>query len=481
MGVYGAHTRLRLYAYVSCLLFRRFRQTVLRSREERHFPAGGLTERLQIPRIQICRMEALSQSPSSNTRSKSRVSFVGDKDKDKASVLAKKLEESRLKARERQRRKRERDRSEMESSQKKLKVSFEEGEESTQPPAEEKTNEKDTTLSTADEKRRLKARERQRRKRERDRSRRGISLPNSTTIVNVPVTDVGCALSPPDKEIMEITSHLPDIISVANPHGSIANPSTSNDPTRQEPLSSIMTPNELAKREKNRQAARDRQRKHRALVKAKRMAAETGLSITTMEGPEQPTANQQEDEHHEPIIEDTITHPHIHATPPQEPSFPIPQSHITLGQTFAQIMLLSVSYTPMLKRDLLRTLHMSEEDLNSLMPMIASVWDQWSYDRSLYHTANAPESVSGDNNAASTSSNIPPSPNTNPVNPDQYSTTLDQDQDQNEDADQFQEPYDLSSADFTETPLVSVIYHLKNRLSQLFKRENRRFSFNRSR
>ena len=63
-------------------------------------------------------------------------------------------------------------------------------------------------------------------------------------------------------------------------------------------------------------------------------------------------------------------HPHMH-----EP--PFPQGQPLGGQTFASTLLLSFSCAPLLKAHLLRTLNMSNEELASLEPIIASAWDHW--------------------------------------------------------------------------------------------------------
>lgn len=66
---------------------------------------------------------------------------------------------------------------------------------------------------------------------------------------------------------------------------------------------------------------------------------------------------------------------HQHHT--HEPPFPAPQPHTTPGQTFASMLLLSFSCAPLLKQHLLRTLHMSDEELISFEPIIAAAWDHW--------------------------------------------------------------------------------------------------------
>ncbi|GJJ15465.1 hypothetical protein Clacol_009743 [Clathrus columnatus] len=297
----------------------------------------------------------------------------------------------------------------------------------------------DGAFDMAKEEKRLKARERQRRKRERDRSGRDksggssmVSLSTSAVPVDVASVGVGGVFPPPDEEtpqMMNIYGHPPDVIPNANPDtDSNPNPSTPNGHGRggRGPSdTSNLTPDELAKKDRIRLAARERQRKHRASVKAKRMA-EMGLPMITAGGVEQAGIQYVMNQHgqYEPVMEDPVQHPHHPAHPhahphphlhvTQEPPFPVPQSHMTLGQTFAQTLLLSISCTPMLKQHLLRTLHMSEEELNSLEPMIASAWDHWDHERALHYaaaTAAANASAPGDHNAASTSY-IPPPPNT---------------------------------------------------------------------
>jgi hypothetical protein len=56
------------------------------------------------------------------------------------------------------------------------------------------------------------------------------------------------------------------------------------------------------------------------------------------------------------------------------------------GQTFASTLLLSFSCAPLLKAHLLRTLHMTNEELASLEPVIAAAWDQWNHERRMYAT-----------------------------------------------------------------------------------------------
>lgn len=136
------------------------------------------------------------------------------------------------------------------------------------------------------------------------------------------------------------------------------------------------SPEEQAKRDRVRSAARERQRKHRALVKARKLR-ELGLDmgneiISAMEdvpyraGTEGPWSVMPADMPQPP-------------QPPQQPipEPPFPQGPPLGGQTFASTLLLSFSCAPLLKAHLLRTLSMSNEELASLEPIIAQAWDHW--------------------------------------------------------------------------------------------------------
>ena len=56
-----------------------------------------------------------------------------------------------------------------------------------------------------------------------------------------------------------------------------------------------------------------------------------------------------------------------------------PQAPGPGGQTFASTLLLSFSCAPLLKQHLLRTLHMSNEELASLEPVLAHAYDHWDH------------------------------------------------------------------------------------------------------
>jgi hypothetical protein len=190
---------------------------------------------------------------------------------------------------------------------------------------------------------REKAAERQRRKRERDRQAGLNNLLMSQVQVQVP---------PPHEDPIS------------------APPAFADD------KDDHLSPDEAAKRERVRSAARERQRKHRALVKQKKLR-DLGLDmgnelLPSMEDVQYRlnTENQYPPMLHE-LQQHTQHHPqHIH-----EP--PFPQGQPLGGQTFASTLLLSFSCAPLLKAHLLRTLNMSNEELASLEPIIAQAWDHW--------------------------------------------------------------------------------------------------------
>jgi len=78
------------------------------------------------------------------------------------------------------------------------------------------------------------------------------------------------------------------------------------------------------------------------------------------------------------------------APPPQEldTDQPFPQGH-TGGQTFASTLLLSFSCSPLLKQHLLRSLHMTNEELASLEPILSAAWDQWDHARRIHYAEQA--------------------------------------------------------------------------------------------
>ncbi|KAJ3781992.1 hypothetical protein GGU10DRAFT_409672 [Lentinula aff. detonsa] len=198
---------------------------------------------------------------------------------------------------------------------------------------------------------REKAAERQRRKRERDR-------------LGIPVNYV----------------HPPPQRNTANTVVVSAGPSNSNEPE--------LTPEEEARRDRVRAAARERQRKHRALIKQRKMrelGMDMGNDITgNVQVP--PSSDEQGG-----LSYAVDTQAGFHATmisPPPPPG--IVQQSISDdtrhgGQMFATTLLLSFSCAPLLKQHLLNSLQMSNEELASLEPIIADAWDQWDRQRRQQH------------------------------------------------------------------------------------------------
>ncbi|GJE98963.1 hypothetical protein PsYK624_152010 [Phanerochaete sordida] len=145
-----------------------------------------------------------------------------------------------------------------------------------------------------------------------------------------------------------------------------------------------LSPDEAARREKVRAAARERQRKHRALVKQKKLR-ELGLDMGNelLPGIEDVQYRLNADGQYQPIMHDLQQHPHAPHPHMHEP--PFPQGQPLGGQTFASTLLLSFSCAPLLKAHLLRTLNMSNEELASLEPIIAQAWDHWDQQRRMHY------------------------------------------------------------------------------------------------
>ncbi|KAF9265236.1 hypothetical protein L218DRAFT_957420 [Marasmius fiardii PR-910] len=175
-----------------------------------------------------------------------------------------------------------------------------------------------------------------------------------------------------------------------------------------------LTPEEAARRERVRAAARERQRKHRALVKQRKMR-ELGMDmgnqiVPNLDGLQYPEAPYQ-------LAQELQQQGPPPTVEPQagEPAFPRIQGHG--GQMFATTLLLSFSCAPLLKQHLLDTLQMSNEELASLEPIIADAWDQWDRQRRQFdpqhfeQNASSASSTTTTNSATSTStsaSSFPP-------------------------------------------------------------------------
>lgn len=144
-------------------------------------------------------------------------------------------------------------------------------------------------------------------------------------------------------------------------------------PAPQEPE---LTPEEEARRDRVRAAARDRQRKHRALVKQKKMR-ELGMDMgndVSGAGPSDELYGDPQAGFHATMISPPASGVGL-GDDPNDPSFPPAQGHG--GQMFATTLLLSFSCAPLLKQHLLHSLQMSNDELASLEPIIAEAWDQW--------------------------------------------------------------------------------------------------------
>ncbi|KAH9950316.1 hypothetical protein B0H21DRAFT_785631 [Amylocystis lapponica] len=218
---------------------------------------------------------------------------------------------------------------------------------------------------------REKAAERQRRKRERD--RQGQPLPGSQGLSNI------LALSSVQAGMPPIEPQLPDPASISDYKGD------------------DLSVEELAKRDRVRAAARERQRKHRALVKARKLR-ELGLDMGNeiIPGLDEVQYRINADGQYQAVMPHEMPHPSQHAHPMHEP--PFPQGQALGGQTFASTLLLSFSCAPLLKQHLLRTLSMTNEELASLEPIIAQAWDHWDQQRRMHfahHPANAHKAPDG--------------------------------------------------------------------------------------
>lgn len=177
----------------------------------------------------------------------------------------------------------------------------------------------------------------------------------------------------------------------------------------------MMSSEEVARRDRVRAAARERQRKHRALVKQRKLR-ELGLDMGNeiIQGMDEVqfrvaadasaafAAHAQAQAHAHAhaaaaaaaaIVAAGHHHPGLppHPPPPpphelghpppggSEPPFPGGPPGQLGGQTFASTLLLSFSCAPLLKAHLLRTLQMTNDELASLEPIIAQAWDQWDH------------------------------------------------------------------------------------------------------
>jgi hypothetical protein len=200
---------------------------------------------------------------------------------------------------------------------------------------------------------REKAAERQRRKRERDRANAGIG------------TMMGFQTPDGHHHPQQQQAHQQQQQQAQGPP-----PSSSFTDTE-------LSQEELARRDRVRAAARERQRKHRNLVKARKMR-ELGLDMGNEILPGMDEVHYRvnaETGQYQQVLPHELQH--AHAMGHHEP--PFPQGAPLGGQTFASTLLLSFSCAPLLKQHLLRTLTMTNEELASFEPIIAEAWDHWDH------------------------------------------------------------------------------------------------------
>lgn len=209
---------------------------------------------------------------------------------------------------------------------------------------------------------REKAAERQRRKRERDRNAAGLGIMGGGFS-----NGTGSDSSPQQAQQAQPSTPQPDF-------------------SGQDSL----TPDEAARRDRVRAAARERQRKHRQLVKQRKMR-ELGLDMGNeiMPGMEEVHYRVNADGQYQQVLPHEMQPPHLqqqqmHPAAMGQHEPPFPQGQPLGGQTFASTLLLSFSCAPLLKQHLLRTLAMTNEELASLEPIIAEAWDQWDHQVRMY-------------------------------------------------------------------------------------------------
>lgn len=236
---------------------------------------------------------------------------------------------------------------------------------------------------------RAKAAERQRRKRERD--RRASFLREQTFTSGSAHAQVPLSFHQPPNATSAPAVDTPQPLVAGGPPVPAGSPTPA--PMRQDVQTQTQTPqpvpaplaeDEEARKERVRAAARERQRKHRALVKRKKLME---LGVQMGDGglmPEELTYTLGPDGNYTPS----------HA-PPQtgESELPGPSHEIagaengflpngvglSGGQTFAGYVLLALSCFPQLRQNLLRQVHMTNEDLQSLEPVLCAAFEQWDH------------------------------------------------------------------------------------------------------
>ncbi|KAF8163702.1 hypothetical protein B0H34DRAFT_696517 [Crassisporium funariophilum] len=219
---------------------------------------------------------------------------------------------------------------------------------------------------------REKAAERQRRKRERDRRNAGMGI---MAFSSAEEHQQQAALHHQQQQQQQLHQQQQQVQT---------QPPQSQQP--EYPGQQELTQEETIRRDRVRAAARERQRKHRQLVKQRRMR-DLGIDMgneTGMPGMEEVHYRATPDGQYHQVLPPELQqlplpHPQSHLEPP------FPQGGPLGGQTFASTLLLSFSCAPLLKQHLLRTLGMSNEELASLEPIIADAWDRWDHQRRMHY------------------------------------------------------------------------------------------------
>ncbi|XP_006457795.1 hypothetical protein AGABI2DRAFT_190209 [Agaricus bisporus var. bisporus H97] len=223
---------------------------------------------------------------------------------------------------------------------------------------------------------REKAAERQRRKRERDRNA-AVGMMSYSSETNQQQQQQQHQQHPPPPThhpLQQQPQHIPPP------------PPPVNTADIQQPE---LSQTEIERRDRVRAAARERQRKHRRMVKERKMR-ELGLDMGNdmMQPMEDVHYRNPPEAQYPPVIPHDLQQiPPPHAPIPHEP--PFPQGPPIGGQTFASTLLLSFSCAPLLKQHLLRTLNMTNEELASLEPVIAEAWDRWDHQRRIHYAEQA--------------------------------------------------------------------------------------------
>ncbi|VDC06013.1 unnamed protein product [Peniophora sp. CBMAI 1063] len=253
---------------------------------------------------------------------------------------------------------------------------------------------------------REKATERQRRKRARDREAllhnseltpMGHGEHSPAQFETSPLADNHSQLPPPPGEFMQSepgpSQHQPTeeeldaMRAVEQAHEAITG-QVHRQMQHQHPQGHVLTPAELnaeemAKRERVRIAARERQRKHRALVKQRKMR-ELGIDMGNEVIPP-----------HMPYDMPPGSAAYMHQGHHEDGAGGIPGEIVQPqgGAMFAQTLLLAFACAPLLKGPVLRSLGMTQEDLNQFEGIIANAWDQWDYGRRQYHAHQAAQAA----------------------------------------------------------------------------------------